>query len=265
MPDLNLYEATLAAFSEFADSQLQVLHALVFAQKHSASASELRTLLGLAAVVQVNRAIGQAGRKVFMRLRVHPDGLQEGAFQWWTVIAVGELAPERGFVWQLRPEVASALIACGLTEHGLRTADEVASSALLLEGGSRQVLVNAYERNPVARARCLHHYGLECAVCGVNFGKLYGKIAEGFIHVHHLVKMSSIHQEYEVDPIADLRPVCPNCHAVVHMAEPPYTLEQVREFLSHGCNDIRRKKDHPTDLVHAVFSVGSAALCDLQP
>jgi predicted HNH restriction endonuclease len=34
-----------------------------------------------------------------------------------------------------------------------------------------------------------------------------------------------------VDPIADLRPVCPNCHAVIHRANPPYTLDDVRDML----------------------------------
>ena len=37
--------------------------------------------------------------------------------------------------------------------------------------------------------------------------------------------------DYEVDPVRDLRPVCPNCHAVLHRREPPYSLDEVREFL----------------------------------
>jgi hypothetical protein len=37
------------------------------------------------------------------------------------------------------------------------------------------------------------------------------------IHVHHLRPQSSIGKRYRVNPIADLRPVCPNCHMVLHL------------------------------------------------
>ncbi len=36
-------------------------------------------------------------------------------------------------------------------------------------------------------------------------------MGEGFIHVHHLKPLSEVGYEYRVDPIRDLRPVCPNC------------------------------------------------------
>ena len=70
----------------------------------------------------------------------------------------------------------------------------------------------------IARKKCIEHYGAKCAVsnCGFDFEKLYGDIGKGFIHVHHLTQLSDIGQGYEVDPIKDLRPVCPNCHAMLH-------------------------------------------------
>ena len=237
MKDLSLYKATLAAFPEFTDLQVQVLSALIFAPQHSSSAGQLRILFGWKDVVQVNSALGRAGHKVSNKLQVHPDGHEAGDFEWWTILATGKRLGQGDFVWTLRPEVASALTECGLTENGQRSADEITSSATLIEGACRQITVNAYERNLVARDRCIEHYGPECAVCGVNLGKLYGKVAEGFIHVHHLRQLSSLGHEYEVDPIADLRPLCPNCHAVVHLAEPPHTLEQVREFISLARDD----------------------------
>ena len=42
-----------------------------------------------------------------------------------------------------------------------------------------------------------------------------GREAEGYIHVHHLRGLSDVGGEYVVDPVNDLRPVCPNCHAVL--------------------------------------------------
>jgi len=34
------------------------------------------------------------------------------------------------------------------------------------------------------------------------------------------------------DPIRDLRPVCPNCHVVIHRREPPYSIDEVRQLLT---------------------------------
>lgn len=110
--------------------------------------------------------------------------------------------------------------------------EEVSSYTTHLEGRVRQVLVNSYERNPKARAKCIAHYGAVCSVCSFNFGKAYGKIGEGFIHVHHLKEISSIAKEYEVDPIEDLRPVCPNCHAMLHTQRPALTIEMLKSFFT---------------------------------
>ena len=84
------------------------------------------------------------------------------------------------------------------------------------EGAVTQVQVNRYERNPEARAKCIAHYGAFCHVCGMDFEKTYGKIGKGFIHVHHIKPISEIGEKYKVDPIKDLIPVCPNCHAMLH-------------------------------------------------
>ncbi len=110
--------------------------------------------------------------------------------------------------------------------------EEVPSSATHLEGKVRQVLVNSYERNPKARTKCISHYGAICSVCAFDFGMAYGKIGEGFIHVHHLKEISSIAEEYEVDPIEDLRPVCPNCHAMLHTQRPALTIEMLKSFFT---------------------------------
>lgn len=109
--------------------------------------------------------------------------------------------------------------------------DEVNDTQILTEGSVRQVTVNAYERNNEARKICIEYYGTNCYVCGFNFEKSYGEIGQGFIHVHHLIPLSKINQEYEIEPIKDLRPVCPNCHAMIHQKNPPYTIEQIKNML----------------------------------
>lgn len=100
------------------------------------------------------------------------------------------------------------------------------------EGSIKEVVVNIYERNIQARKQCIQHYGCKCIICGMDFSEIYGEIGEGFIHIHHLKQLSEISQEYEVDPIKDLRPVCPNCHAMLHKSNVPYSIEEMKKIIS---------------------------------
>ncbi len=102
--------------------------------------------------------------------------------------------------------------------------DELENPESLFEGVRKTITVNSYERNPLARTECIEHYGAQCVVCNFDFGKKYGDIGQGFIHVHHLTQLSDIKSGYEVNPIKDLRPVCPNCHAMLHRKNPPHIL-----------------------------------------
>jgi nucleoid DNA-binding protein len=105
--------------------------------------------------------------------------------------------------------------------------DECIDALTFLEGSTKKVLVNAYERDEKAREICAKYYGYRCQVCEFDFEEYYGDIGTNFIHVHHLKPLSHIKKEYEVDPINDLRPVCPNCHAMLHTKNPPYTVEEL--------------------------------------
>ncbi|MBP1047562.1 DUF3427 domain-containing protein [Enterococcus sp. BWM-S5] len=96
-----------------------------------------------------------------------------------------------------------------------------------IEGVRRKTMITKYERNPAARKKCIEHYGASCLVCDMNFEEKYGKIGKDFIHVHHEVEISSIGKEYEIDPITDLKPVCPNCHAMLHKRKPAYSIGEL--------------------------------------
>ena len=110
--------------------------------------------------------------------------------------------------------------------------EEISGTEGFYEGARRQISVNTYERDRAARDKCLQYYDTRCAVCAQDMSEIYGPEAEGLIHVHHLKPLSEIKEDYRVDPIADLRPVCPNCHAVIHRRrKPPYKIEEVKGFL----------------------------------
>jgi len=109
--------------------------------------------------------------------------------------------------------------------------EEVTPAEEHLEGAVTQVTVNAYERDPSARRKCLAHHGYKCAVCEKSMGDIYGPIAEGIIHVHHRRPLHTIGKKYKVDPIRDLVPVCPNCHAVLHRQQDAMTVEDLRSYM----------------------------------
>lgn len=103
----------------------------------------------------------------------------------------------------------------------------------LFEGALKTVKINIYERNGFARKKCLEHHGCSCAVCNFNFKEMYGEIGENFIHVHHLIKISDIKKEYNIDYKKDLIPVCPNCHAMIHKRKEPYTIEELKSIIEN--------------------------------
>ncbi|HEX2822170.1 MAG TPA: hypothetical protein VHO07_18675 [Streptosporangiaceae bacterium] len=100
------------------------------------------------------------------------------------------------------------------------------------EGTVTQVTVNKYERDPRARQACLNHFGYRCCVCDLDFEERYGELGRGFIHVHHLKELSTVGPDYQVDPLGDLRPVCPNCHAMLHKVSPAMSVEELRRKLN---------------------------------
>ncbi len=88
-----------------------------------------------------------------------------------------------------------------------------------------------YERNPFARKACIAHHGLSCSVCNFNFEQEYGDIGKSFIHVHHLRQVAKVGKQYSIDPIKDLRPVCPNCHAMIHKRKDAISIEELKSLL----------------------------------
>lgn len=106
-----------------------------------------------------------------------------------------------------------------------------ASDDDLREGTMLNVKVNRYERSRKARKICLDHYGYKCMVCGFDFEKVYGELGKGIIEVHHKKALSEIKEDYNVDPINDLVPVCSNCHTVIHSKTPNLTTEELREVI----------------------------------
>ena len=112
--------------------------------------------------------------------------------------------------------------------------EELQEPQKYVEGACKSITVNAYERNRDARIACIKAHGTVCVVCNFDFSAKYGEEFAGFIHVHHLVPVSARQGQYELDPVKDLRPVCPNCHAVIHYGNRLLSINELKERLLHA-------------------------------
>ncbi len=101
----------------------------------------------------------------------------------------------------------------------------------LPEGAKIRVEVNRYERSPVNRAACIAHYGARCVACGFDYSEKYGRLGSEYIEVHHRTPVSEMGGSYRLDPLKDLVPVCANCHAMLHRAEPPLSVEALVKII----------------------------------
>lgn len=114
---------------------------------------------------------------------------------------------------------------------------EIASPArkheALVEGNIVELTLTSYERDPAARNACLEHFSARCMVCKMDFGERYGELGKGFIHIHHIMPLSQIREVHVVDPIRDLVPVCPNCHAMLHIRKgKPLSINELQQILA---------------------------------
>lgn len=107
----------------------------------------------------------------------------------------------------------------------------------LPEGALAKVVVNKYERNPRNRAACLAYFGFNCYCCSFDFGSFYGDFAEAYIHVHHITPVSLLGEDYVINPIKDLIPLCPNCHAAIHISNPPLQPDELKSRIQGRISD----------------------------
>jgi len=205
---------------------MRMLQAHYHAPDRTVTATQMAKALGYPKYTAANLHYGKLARLVGELIGWQP--LPEQA----VFVLVTFERPDREWQWIMRPEVAQALEQLGWVDAERPIIpEEVDKTTLLYEGSVRSITVNAYERNSVAREKCILHYGCSCAACGLTLADKYGETAQGLIHVHHLQQLSDISAKYIVDPIKDLRPVCPTCHAVIHSRTPPFTIEEVTAMM----------------------------------
>jgi predicted HNH restriction endonuclease len=219
--------------------QISVLKVLYSFPNSTATAKELAAVINPSspAPIVANRQIGVIGKAIAQYLDITPpiyfDGHDDKPAYFAVVGWVG--IGHRG--WKMHVNLQEALLELELvrpSDRGASSLEQLPTEELfkhgrsLFEGKVVVVQVDRYERNGQARAKCIEHYGVKCQGCGFDFGSKYGRMAEGYIQVHHVRSLSEVGKEYEVDPIRDLIPLCANCHCVVHLYNPVMSIDELK-------------------------------------
>ena len=103
--------------------------------------------------------------------------------------------------------------------------------------GQRRLLRHwSRERNRelVARAKRVwsaREGGLRCAACGFDFAAVYGHHGVGFIEAHHTEPLQN-GDGVRTTMVADLDPLCANCHRVIHRMRPMPSVEEFAAMLA---------------------------------
>jgi len=215
-----------------------MLDAHLNAAANRITATELARAAGYAGYEAANLQYGKLARRICEALQFTPPVGNSGEPTFTYVLATSMKTPSQDWVWTLHEVVVVALQpleppAALDQKDEFRPVypDEVPENPKYLEGAVIQRFVNARERDPEARAACIDYWGANCAVCEVDASAIYGVDSVRFIHVHHMQPLSSLTIPTLTDPKNDLRPVCPNCHTVLHMTQPPLSISALRDAM----------------------------------
>jgi 5-methylcytosine-specific restriction enzyme A len=216
------------------DLDLSIFQAIYSFENHRAYASQIGLILGNRGKTPhspLNLEIGRYAKRIAEYYEVGFTIRSNQKYKYWDLFFNG-WNEGKFFVWQLKADLVEALKETELTGTEFKP-EEIPESEYvdLYEGAKKIVIVNAYERNSRARKVCINYWGTTCFVCGFDFEKVYGQIGKGFIHVHHLIPVSQIEKTYQIDPISDLRPICPNCHSMIHSKNPPMTIDEIKALI----------------------------------
>ena len=100
------------------------------------------------------------------------------------------------------------------------------------EGCRELIYTTRYERSPILRKRAIQIHGTTCMACEFNFFDFYGERGKNYIEVHHLVPLSTLNEESEINPITDMTVVCSNCHRMIHRERNNIlSMEELREII----------------------------------
>jgi hypothetical protein len=122
---------------------------------------------------------------------------------------------------------------CGLSVSETSIHRQDTDAALFAEGEQIKRERIFFARNKGLREAAIAKWKAVCAVCEFDFGAEYGEIGRGFIEVHHLEPVAQRARSTGANwstSVDDVRPLCANCHRIVHRQRPPIPLDDLRKL-----------------------------------
>ena len=139
----------------------------------------------------------------------------------------------------------NALIGFSLddTEDALKDITEnreisVLDDSIVREGQLMTRSVEYRTRSRELRNTAVEYYSesgrIRCLACYFEFARAYQAIGEGVIQIHHIKPVSFMRGEplSREDALANVRPLCANCHQMVHTKTPPIPICDLRSMVS---------------------------------
>ena len=124
----------------------------------------------------------------------------------------------------------------GLIELAQDNDIEIIDDRIVREGELRTRTVEYRTRSSELRNAAIERYSqggrLNCRACHFEFARAYPGIGDGFIHIHHLKPVSFMRGEAInlSEALTNVRPLCANCHQMVHTERPPLSIAYLRSI-----------------------------------
>lgn len=184
--------------------------------------------------------------RIYRLYNIEPPQNSDGGHRYWNLLFDGDpkrqTGPDGKWIWIMRPNLVKAVSWMLKSSNGSddfhpdTTTKNGHGDELYLEGDSITVQSLRYERNPIARERCIEEKGCFCYICHFDFEATYGDVGKGKIHVHHVIPLSTRRGQHKIRIMEDLIPICPNCHYIIHSKKPPYTPDEVSVMITEREN-----------------------------
>lgn len=234
LPDVDAYVSGLKAIEwRMKLEHFRVLQAQYSAPAHTATATELARSAGITGGhAVVNRMYGGLGHMFCVATGFVPEIRPDDSARWWAVWSVGHSTRDRGFLWEMRPQVVEALQRLGwvnsapVPEEVFRKQEEERTAQSLRSATGKRlarlasapahapevrVLRVEFQRNPDVVASVLLAADGRCDLCGdeAPFKRTDGS---PYLEVHHVTPLSDRGEDTLRNAVA----LCPNCHREAH-------------------------------------------------
>lgn len=219
------------------ESNLRVLRAHYSRPRFRTTSQQLRDSLGFTGIGGSNRAYGAVAEKVANEIDFDTPYPENKRSSFWRALSDGDGSGDH-YTWILRPEVVRSLEDVGLVDPNFAESGPVNDPDIhedpnrsAIEGRRRLVLHLERERNrTLVNQKKEQAKSLACEICGFLFSEKYGEIGADYCEAHHLVPLADADVGRET-LLSELMLVCANCHRVIHLRNPPYEPDEVREMI----------------------------------